>query len=91
MYKFQTTTKFDKDFKNNVVKRGYDISLFQAAIDLLLEGNPLPPKYADHALAGNWAGYRDCHIAPDWLLLYRKDEKALILIATRTGTHSDIY
>ena len=91
MYEFQTTSRFDKDLRNNVIKRGYDVSLLQKVIDLLLEGKPLPARNKDHALTGNWIGYRDCHVAPDWILIYRKDENNLILIATRTGTHSDLY
>jgi mRNA interferase YafQ len=91
MYNFQTTTKFDKDFKNNVIKRGYNVSLLQAVIDLLIAGKSLPPNNKDHALTGNWVRHRECHITPDWLLIYRKDETNLILTATRTGTHSDLY
>jgi mRNA interferase YafQ len=91
MYKFKTTTKFDKDFKNNVVKRGWSIPSIDYVIDILLSEKSLPKKYKDHALTGNLTGYRDCHITPDWILIYRKDEKNKILIATRTGSHSDLY
>jgi len=72
-------------------KRGVDIELLDEVILLLRERKPLPKKYKDHPLTGNWAGYRDCHIQSDWLLIYRVDNDALILIATRTGTHSEIF
>jgi mRNA interferase YafQ len=74
-----------------MVKRGADVSLFDEVVQLLVEQKPLPEKYNDHALTGNWAGHRDCHILPDWLLIYRIDDESLILTATRTGTHSDLF
>ncbi|MDR2513813.1 MAG: type II toxin-antitoxin system YafQ family toxin, partial [Christensenellaceae bacterium] len=55
------------------------------------EGKPLPEKYSDHALTGNWIGHRDCHIQNDWLLIYRIEEDSLVLVLSRTGTHSDIF
>ncbi|GHV60343.1 addiction module toxin, RelE/StbE family [Campylobacterota bacterium] len=90
-YKFVSTKKFDKDYKNSVIKRGYNVLLLKEVIDILLAGETLPVKYKDHSLSGNWAGYRECHITSDWLLIYYKDEAELILIATRTGTHSDLF
>ena len=59
-------------------------------INTLLEGKPLEEKYRDHGLVGKYAGHRECHIFPDWLLIYYVDNKSLILIAVRTGTHSDL-
>jgi mRNA interferase YafQ len=56
---------------------------------LLVEGTPLPPRYKDHPLVGNWKDCRDCHIDPDWLLIYRVDGNAVYLV--RTGTHSDLF
>ena len=81
---------FKKDFKR-VIKRGYQISLMETVIDMLANEIPLPPKYKDHPLAGNYADCRECHITPDWLLIYRKNDRELILTLTRTGTHSDLF
>jgi len=74
-----------------VKKRGYDISLLDAVIELLLAGEPLPAKYRDHALTGNYAGHRECHITPDWLLIYKVQDELLVLTMTRTGSHSDLF
>jgi len=71
-------------------KRGYDINLFKEAVDILLDGKPLPPRYNDHPLKGNRRGYRDCHILPDWVLICKIDKSVLTLTLFETGTHSDI-
>jgi mRNA interferase YafQ len=84
------TTQFKKDLRR-MVKRGVNVELLDEVIKLLRMSKPLPAKYDDHSLTGNWAGYRDCHIQPDWLLIYRIDNDALILTATRTGTHSELF
>lgn len=81
---------FKKDYKR-IVRRGYDPRLMEAVIGLLAEQKGLPPKYNDHALIGNYKGFRECHIAPDWLLIYRISEQELLLVLTRTGTHSDLF
>lgn len=86
----KTTSKFRKDYKR-CKKRGLDISLLEEVIDLLLTGNPLPEKYNDHALLGNYIGFRECHILTNWLLIYKISDDKLLLTATRTGTHSDIF
>lgn len=83
-------TKFKKDFKT-IVKRGYDTRLLEAVIEILCSEQPLPTKYKDHNLAGNYAGLRECHITPDWLLIYKIEREALTLVLTRTGTHSDLF
>ena len=70
-------------------KRGKDMAKLREIILLLVEGTPLPPRYKDHPLAGNWKDCRDCHIDPDWLLIYRVDGDAVYLV--RTGTHSDLF
>ncbi len=70
-------------------KRGKDMAKLREIILLLVEGTPLPPRYKDHPLAGNWKDCRDCHIEPDWLLIYRVDGDAVYLV--RTGTHSDLF
>lgn len=89
-YTIEMSTKFKKDYKL-IKRRGYDTTLLREVIDRLADGQPLPEKYCDHALNGNFAGLRECHILPDWLLVYRIERERLILALTRTGTHSDIF
>ena len=83
------TTQFKKDYKL-AMKRGLDISLLDDVIRQLAEGKSLQPKYKDHNLSGNWAGYKECHIKPDWLLIYLVDNNELVLTLIRTGSHSDL-
>lgn len=90
MYKIRPTVKFQKDLKL-MKKRGYDISLLSDILKLLADGKPLPGKNKDHNLSGNYKGCRECHIAPDWLLIYEVSNDELILYLTRTGTHSDLF
>ena len=90
MLSLKTTTKFKKDYKR-MKKQGKDLSLLQKVIDDLLAEKILPEKYKDHSLAGNYLGFRECHIQPDWLLIYAVDHGQLILTASRTGTHSDLF
>lgn len=90
MYTVKPTTKFQKDLKR-VQKRGYDISLLTEVIKILAAGEDLPEKNRDHSLGGNYAGCRECHITPDWLLVYEISDEQLILYLTRTGTHSDLF
>jgi mRNA interferase YafQ len=70
-------------------RRGRDLAKLRELILLLVEGDPLPPRYKDHSLSGNWKHHRDCHIEPDWLLLYKIDGDDLHMV--RTGTHSDLF
>lgn len=67
-----------------------DFSRLEEAVDLLLAGQNLPERYKDHELRGKFAGIRECHVAPDWLLLYEKDNDRLLLLLLRTGTHRDV-
>lgn len=90
MLKIKYQSVFKKDYKR-VVKRGYNIKLLEDVITLLAEQKPLPAKNRDHALTGNYTGCRECHIAPDWLLIYEVNTNELILYLTRTGTHSDLF
>ena len=90
MYKIRPSTKFQKDLKK-VQKRGYDISLLTTVLNILANGESLPSKYKDHNLSGNYKGCRECHITPDWLLIYEILDDELILYLTRTGTHSDLF
>ncbi len=90
MYKIRPSAKFQKDLKR-IQKRGYDITLLKDVLNLLVNGKILPVKYKDHNLSGNFKGCRECHITPDWLLIYEIAENELILYLTRTGTHSDLF
>ncbi len=89
-YKIVPTGKFKRDLKV-AIKRGYDISLLDTVVSMLINGEKLPVKYKDHALIGNFKKYRECHITPDWLLIYELSDHELILYLIRTGTHSDIF
>lgn len=88
-YDLVYTNSFKKDLKK-AIKRGCDIKLLNDVVTLLQMGEKLPEKNKDHALTGNWQGYRECHIQPDWLLVYEICEKELILLLVRTGSHSDL-
>jgi len=88
-YSIRRTTQFKKDLKQ-LIKQGKDLSLLSKVINDLSEGKQLDTKFLDHPLAGNWKGFRDCHIEPDWVLLYRIDNRVLVLTLTRTGTHSEL-
>lgn len=81
--------RFKKDMKR-IKKRGLPLSELQIVIDMLANDFPLPKRYRDHALTGNFIGLRECHIRPDWLLIYRVHEDQLILSLTRTGSHADL-
>ena len=92
-YTVKFTSRFKKDYKL-IKKRGYDDSEMFNVIDLIASGTNeeiLKKQYDDHALSGNWHGYRECHIKPDWLLIYELVEDVLVLSLSRTGTHSDIF
>lgn len=89
-YTVRRTARFRKELKK-MLKRGADLDKMETVVNLLASGTPLPPQYHDHALTGDFAGLRDCHITPDWLLLYRIDGDVLVLTLTRTGTHSDLF
>lgn len=90
MYNIVPTGKFKKDLKI-AVKRGYDTRLIDDVVTKLANGEVLEPKYKDHSLSGNYIGKRECHITPDWLLIYEYDNDNLFLYLTRTGTHSDLF
>ena len=83
-------TSFKKDFKR-IVKRGYDVRLLENVIEMLANRIDLPQKYRDHQLTGDYSDFRECHITPDWLLIYKISDEELILYLTRTGTHSDLF
>ena len=85
-----TTSKFRKDLKL-AKKKGLNIALLQEVVDVLASGEKLSEKHRDHALTGDWESFRECHIQPDWLLIYKISGDSLILTLVRTGTHSDLF
>ena len=88
MKNLRLTTAFKKDLKR-ITKRNYDRALLDAVVDALRESQPLPVARRDHALGGEWNGLRECHIQPDWLLIYRTTTEEVLL--ARTGTHADLF
>jgi len=90
MYKVDQTNAFKRDYKL-AKKRGYDMRLLDDVVLTLSSGKSLAPKFRDHALSGKWAGHRECHITPDWLLIYTVRENVLVLVLAGTGTHSDLF
>jgi len=83
-------SSFKKDYKR-IVKRGYDVSRLEEVLSLLANNETLPERFHDHQLAGEYLGCRECHITPDWLLIYEINHDELLLLLTRTGTHSDLF
>jgi mRNA interferase YafQ len=90
MLTFKTTSQYRRERKL-AEKRGRDISLLNDIMNTLLEEKPLAPNHRDHPLSGDYAGFRECHVQPDWLLIYTVDKGQLVLTASRTGTHSDLF
>ena len=89
-YTVKTTSRFRKDYKL-MQKRGLDMTRLDAVITMLASGETLDESYHDHPLSGDYSGHRECHIAPDWLLVYYKQEDILVLTLVRTGSHSDLF
>lgn len=90
MYQVKFTTAFKKSYKK-LAKRGLDLSLLDNAIEMLREGKALPETYHDHSLQGKYKNFHECHIRPDWLLIYLLEEEILTLTLISTGTHSDLF
>ena len=90
MYEVKFTTAYKKSYKL-MKKRGLDITLLDEVVDLLRQGRQLDEKYRDHGLTGDFAGFRECHVKPDWLLVYLIENDVLTLTLVDTGTHSDIF
>lgn len=90
MLNLEITSKFKKDLKK-IKKRGYDFNEFEKVINQLRNLEKLDENYKDHALIGDYIGFRECHIQPDWLLIYAISKEKLILVLSRTGTHSDLF
>lgn len=89
-YIVKPTSQFKRDYKL-AMKRGLKISLLEEVVVHLALGEPLPDKNRDHPLTGNWFGHRECHIQPDWLLIYCIEDDVLVLTLARTGSHSDLF
>lgn len=90
IYNVKFTTTFKKSYKL-MIKRGLDISQLDFVIDQLRQGNQLDQKYRDHLLSGDFAGFHECHVKPDWLLIYLVENDILTLTFVDTGTHSDLF
>ena len=83
--------QFKKDYKRALKQPGHTAEKFQAVVELLAKEQTLPDRYRDHALTGEYIGFRECHILPDWLLIYKIEKEFLTLTLTRTGSHSDLF
>lgn len=90
MIEIVSSNQFKKDLKL-AKKRGFKIEKLQKVVDIIVSSEKLPSKYHDHQLTGKYKNFRECHIDPDWLLVYRLDKDVLILFLFRTGTHSDLF
>lgn len=90
MLEIVLSNRFKKDLKL-AAKRGMSLDELDVIVERLAAGQPLPEKNRDHALTGDYIGFRECHIRPDWLLVYRVDGEDLILFLFRTGTHTDLF
>lgn len=89
-YEVRFTSQFKKDIKL-AQKHGKDIEKLFSVVDILASGEPLPAKFRDHDLTGDYKGCRECHIEPDWLLIYEQDNGLLILMLNRVGSHSELF
>ena len=89
-YRYKTTKQFDKDVKR-CQKRGFPMEKLVQVVMLLVENGKLPKEYRPHKLSGSYAGTWECHIQPDWLLLWQQDDKELVMLMNNTGTHSDLF
>jgi len=90
MYKIRVSKRFDKSF-DLCVKRGYDMSVIKEAMRLLEENGELPPEYKTHKLIGEYKGCLECHLKPNWVMIWEKHEKELIMLMIDTGTHTDVF
>lgn len=90
MYKITTTNRFDRSLKR-CLKRNYNLDLLKEVIDLLAANGKLPLKYKPHKLSGNYNNCWECHIKPDWLLVWQQNDDEVLLLLMDTGTHSDLF
>ena len=89
-YEIIRTAQFRKDFKL-MQRRGKDMEKLKTVLRILADGGELPSERRDHALSGDFSGFRECHVEPDWLLIYCYRHNLLVLVCARTGTHSDLF
>ncbi|MCD8225341.1 MAG: type II toxin-antitoxin system YafQ family toxin [Clostridiales bacterium] len=89
-YEVKFTTQFKKDLKL-AKKQNKDLDKLFEIVDQIANDLPLDSKYRDHDLTGNYVSYRECHVEPDWLLIYKKDDIALVLLLYRLGSHSELF
>lgn len=89
-YEVQFSKRFKKSYKR-AIKRGKDLSKLEKVVELLADGEPLPEQYRNHNLIGDYEGFKECHIEPDWLLIYRYLNNILVLELFDTGSHSDLF
>lgn len=90
MLEIVRSTQFKRDLKK-IIKQSKDLYLLQEIVETLQRQESLPPKNCDHSLSGNWKGYRECHISPDWLLIYKIEDQLKLLRLARTGSHSELF
>ncbi len=90
MYEIEYTTRFRRSFKK-CIRRGLDAAVFERAVTLLQMSGTLPVEYRPHKLSGKYAGYWECHLQPDWLLIWLQDDRRLILHLIDTGTHANLF
>ena len=90
MYTIQKTNRFLRDYKR-LCKRNYNIEKLRIALELLQANGELPEVYLDHPLKGRYQGFRECHIEPDWLLVYDRNRARQVITLARTGSHSDLF
>lgn len=90
IYRIKSTVAFRKGYKL-AQKRGYNMSLLDAVVDRIAAGETLEERFHDHALSGEFKGLRECHIKPDWLLIYLIEDDILTLTLVKTGTHANLF
>ena len=90
MYTLRTTREFDASLRR-CIRQGRDIEIFRETANILAEEGCLPPEYKPHMLTGLFAGYWECHMEEDWLLVWKQDNDKLILTMTNTGTHTELF
>lgn len=88
MYEIKVTTAFRRDIK---ALQGKKLDKLWETVDILVQGKELPTKYRLHNLSGDYKGFKECHIEPDWLLIFLEDKNVMVLVLTRTGSHSDLF
>ena len=90
MYEIEVTNRYKQSLKQ-AYKRNYNLELLEEVVNMLANGETLPDKYRNHPLKGYYAGFFDCHIQPDWILIYKIEKEKLVLLLLDTGTHSDLF